>query len=287
MSGHAGNTSHHFARRMALVQPNAVGALLRAGSDPSIISFAGGYPDGMLFPRAELDALYHTAIVEQGRTSLQYTITEGDPRLRTALAKRYARENLTLNEDHILILQGSQQGLDLVAKLLINIGDTIITERPTFLGAMIAFNPCEPRYEDVPIDAEGMRTDILEHKLKKGLKPKFVYTIPDFQNPTGATLSHERRKHLVALASHYDFMILEDTAYRPLRYEGNAPQTLLSLDREDRVIHLGSFSKILAPGMRLGWAIASPAIIGSPQTRCRYAVQHAQYDGCRILSGTA
>ncbi len=252
------NHTHHLARRMALVQPNAVGALLRAGSDPGIISFAGGYPDGSLFPCAELAALYHHAIIEQGRTSLQYTIAEGDPALRGALAARYG---MPFTLDDVLILQGSQQGLDLVAKLLINPGDVIVTERPTFLGAMIAFNPCEPRYVDVPIDGEGMITDVLEQKLKQGLRPKFVYTIPDFQNPTGATLSTERRKHLMALALQHDFLILEDTAYRPLRYSGEAPPSLLSLDQEDRVIHLGSFSKVLAPGMRLGWAIASRPMI--------------------------
>lgn len=253
------NHTRHLARRMDLVQPNAVGALLRAGADPSIISFAGGYPDGTLFPRQELDALYHTAITEQGRTSLQYTVAEGDPALRGAIA---ARCGTAFTADDVLILQGSQQGLDLVAKLLINPGDLIVTERPTFLGAMIAFNPCEPRYADVPADADGMITEVLEQKLRQGLKPKFVYTIPDFQNPTGATLSAERRKHLMALASRFDFLVLEDTAYRPLRYHGDAPPTLLSLDHESRVIHLGSFSKVLAPGLRLGWAIASRGLIG-------------------------
>jgi 2-aminoadipate transaminase len=253
--------THHLARRMEGVQPNAVGALLRAGSDPSIISFAGGYPDGTLFPKAELDALYHHAITAQARTALQYTIAEGDPKLRQALAARYSAQGTQVEFDDVLILQGSQQGLDLTAKLLINPGDVIVTERPTFLGAMIAFNPCEPKYADVPIDADGMRTDVLEDMLNKGLKPKFVYTIPDFQNPTGATLSTERRKHLVALASRHDFMMLEDTAYRPLRYEGQSPPTLLSLDQEGRVIHLGSFSKIVAPGMRLGWVIAARPII--------------------------
>jgi 2-aminoadipate transaminase len=249
---------HHLARRMALVQPNAVGALLRAGADPGIVSFAGGYPDGALFPKAELDALYHHAITEQGSTSLQYTVAEGDPALRAALATRYGAP---FTPDDVLILQGSQQGLDLVAKLLVNPGDVIVTERPTFLGAMIGFNPCEPRYVDVPIDGEGMITEMLEQKLDQSLRPKFVYTIPDFQNPTGANLSIERRKHLVTLASEFDFLILEDTAYRPLRYRGDAPPSLLSLDHEGRVIHLGSFSKVLAPGMRLGWAIASRPMI--------------------------
>jgi 2-aminoadipate transaminase len=254
-------TSYHYARRMNSVQPNAVGELLRQGSDPAITSFAGGYPDGSLFPKSELDALYHRAVVEQGRTSLQYTVSDGDPALRRALVARCAKQNVQRSIDSVLILHGSQQGLDLVAKMLVDPGDVIVTERPTFLGAMIAFNPCEPQYVDIPIDAEGLRVDVLEEKLRAGLKPKFIYTIPDFQNPSGAALSLERRKHLVALASRYDFLILEDTAYRPLRFKGVEPPSLLSLDQEGRVIHLGSFSKILAPGMRLGWVIADPRII--------------------------
>jgi 2-aminoadipate transaminase len=252
---------HHFARRMDGIKPNAVAELLRQGSDPAITSFAGGYPDGTLFPRAELDALYHRAVTEQGRTSLQYTVSEGDPALRRALATRYAKQGVQRGVDDILILHGSQQGLDLVAKLLVDPGDFVVTERPTFLGALIAFNPCEPLYVDIPIDAEGLRVDVLEEKLRAGLKPKFIYTIPDFQNPSGAAMSLERRKHLVTLASRYDFLILEDTAYRPLRFKGAEPPTLLSLDQEGRVIHLGSFSKVLAPGMRLGWVIADREIV--------------------------
>jgi hypothetical protein len=137
----------------------------------------------------------------------------------------------------------------------------VVTESPTFLGAMIAFNPSQPKYVGIPMDEHGMKTDVLEQKLKQGLRPKLLYTIPEFQNPTGVTLSAERRKHLIALANQYDFYILEDTAYRELRYSGVEPPTLKSLDTQDRVILLGSFSKVLVPGMRLGWAIGSAAMI--------------------------
>jgi 2-aminoadipate transaminase len=251
----------HFAQRMETMQPNAVGELLKLGADPALISFAGGYPDGSLFPVEQLNDVYRIAILERGKQSLQYTVSDGDPKLREQLAKRISAKGTPCSTDNVLILQGSQQGLDLVAKLLVDPDDTIVTESPTFLGALIAFNPCQPRYVGIPLDDEGMITDMLEKQLKDGLRPKFLYTIPDFQNPTGVTMSHERRKHLMALANQYDFIILEDTAYRELRYHGESPPTLKSMDTQERVIMLGSFSKILAPGMRLGWVIASVQII--------------------------
>ena len=254
-------SSIHFAQRMETVQPNAIGELLKFGADPGLISFAGGYPDGSLFPLTQLNEVYQTAILQNGAQALQYTVSDGDPKLRAQLAARSSRKGTICTVDNILILQGSQQGLDLVAKMLIDPCDTIVTESPTFLGAMIAFNPCQPRYVGIPMDEHGMKTDVLEQKLKQGLKPRMLYTIPEFQNPTGVTMSLERRKHLIALANQYDFNILEDTAYRELRYSGVEPATLRSLDTEDRVILLGSFSKVLAPGMRLGWAIGSVSMI--------------------------
>jgi 2-aminoadipate transaminase len=156
----------------------------------------------------------------------------------------------------VLILQGSQQGLDLAGKMLIDRGDVVVTENPTFLGAFIAFNPYEPRYAGVAMDEDGLDTDDLERALKAAPAAKLLYTIPDFQNPTGVSMSLPRRKKLMELASRHNLIILEDTAYRELRFEGDAPPTLKS-----RVILLGSFSKILAPGMRLGWAVASTGLI--------------------------
>ena len=163
--------------------------------------------------------------------------------------------------DDVLILHGAQQGLDLVAKLLINPGDVIVTENPTFLGALIAFNPCQPEYAAVEMDSDGMDVDALEATLRGTDNVKFIYVIPDFQNPTGVSLSLERRKRIIELANEFDVLILEDSPYRELRFEGEAQPTLASLDTEDRVIHLGSFSKILAPGVRLGWVSAAPEIL--------------------------
>jgi 2-aminoadipate transaminase len=247
----------HFANRMARVKPSAIRELLRLGAQPDIISFGGGYPDPALFPLEKLAVVFQEAILGQGRSALQYTVSTGLPRLREQLAVRMAREQIRCSADNVLILQGAQQGLDLVAKMLIDKDDTIVTENPTFLGALIAFNPCEPRYLAVRTDEEGMDVDQLEHLLKRHSRSKLLYTMPDFQNPTGVTLSLARRRRLIELANRFDLIVLEDTPYREIRFEGEPIPTLKSLDTEERVIYLGSFSKILAPGLRLGWTVAS------------------------------
>jgi 2-aminoadipate transaminase len=250
-----------FASRMKHVKPSAIREVLRFGADPSIISFGGGYPDATLFPLEQLDAVFSRSILEHGRDTLQYTVSNGPPHLRVQIATRMANEGVSCTEDNVLILQGGQQGLDLVAKLLVDKGDVVITEDPTFLGGLIAFNPCEPTYACVGMDDEGMDTDALERVLTTHPGAKFIYTIPDFQNPTGVTMSLRRRRHLVELANRFDVIILEDSPYRETRFEGTSPPTIKSLDTEGRVIYLGSFSKILAPGLRLGWAVASVDII--------------------------
>ena len=253
--------SRQLASRMKQVQPSAIRDLLQLGADPRITSFAGGYPDATLFPLDQLAQVFETAIRGRGRDTLQYTVSNGMLRLRELVATRLARDKMTVSADNILILQGSQQGLDLVAKMYIDKGDVIVTESPTFLGALIAFNPCEPRYAGARMDSDGMDMDDLERLLKRNPGVKLLYTIPDFQNPTGATMSLPRRQRLIELANAHDFMILEDTAYRELRYEGEPVPTLKSLDTQDRVICLGTFSKILSPGLRIGWAAASTGII--------------------------
>jgi 2-aminoadipate transaminase len=246
------------ARRMNFVKPNAIGELLKQGADPSLISFAGGYPDASSFPTEKLDGVFHEVIMNQGQVALQYSVSDGPLKFREQIAGRMRTRGLDCEAEHVLVLQGSQQGLDLVAKMLIDPGDVIVTESPTFLGALVAFNPCEPRYAGVRMDVDGMDMHHLEHILKTNTDVKLIYTIPDFQNPTGVTLSAERRKRLIELANQFNVVVLEDTAYRDLRFSGDAPPTIKSLDTEGRVIMLGSFSKILAPGLRIGWAVASP-----------------------------
>ena len=249
-----------FARRAQRIQPSAIREFLALAGQSGITSFAGGYPDPTLFPIDELHKIYDGLLAPENATTLQYAASEGLPELRAQVAARLTADGMPCTADDVLITQGGQQGLDLVPKLFVDPGDVIVTERPTFLGALIAFNPCEPEYRSVPMDDEGMDMAALEQVLATTERVKLVYTVPDFQNPTGRTMSLERRRRLVDLAREHDVVILEDTPYRELRYEGERQPSIKSLDTEGRVIHLGSFSKILAPGLRLGWLLASPQI---------------------------
>jgi 2-aminoadipate transaminase len=249
-----------FARRAERVQPSAIREFLALAGDPRITSFAGGYPDPTLFPMDELHQIYDELLSAGNASALQYTASDGLPALRALVAARLTTDGMTCSADDVLITQGGQQGLDLTAKLFIDPGDVIVTERPTFLGALIAFNPCEPDYRSVPMDEEGMDTGALEEVLRRTERVKLIYTVPDYQNPTGRTMSLARRRRLIELAEEYDVVVLEDTPYRELLYEGERVPTIKSLDTSGRVVHLGSFSKILAPGLRLGWALATPEI---------------------------
>ena len=246
-----------FADRMELVRPSAIRGLLRFGADPELISFGGGYPDPDLFPMAQMREVFDR-LLSGDRSVLQYTLSDGLPRLREQVAERMTRDGVACTAADVLILQGAQQGLDLAAKLVLDPGDVVITENPTFLGALIAFNPYQPEYAAVRTDDDGMDTDDLERVLAANPRAKLIYAVPDFQNPTGVTLSLERRRRLVELANRYDVLVIEDSPYRELRFAGDPVPTLKSLDPEGRVVFLGSFSKILAPGMRLGWSVASP-----------------------------
>ncbi len=250
-----------YAQRMNKVRPSAIGELLALGADPSIISFGGGYPDATLFPADKLDAIFHDIIKTPGGAALQYAPSNGLPHLRDQIARLMSEDGTHCTGDDVLILQGSQQGLDFAARMLIDPDDVIVTEDPTFLGALIAFQPSQPEYAVVPVDADGMQTELLETVLKANPRARMIYTIPDFQNPTGVTLSLARRKQLIALANAYDLIVLEDTPYRHIRFSGETLPTLKSLDTQGRVIHLGSFSKVLVPGLRVGWAVAAPALI--------------------------
>jgi 2-aminoadipate transaminase len=254
--------SFKLAQRMANVRPSAIGELLALGADPSIISFGGGYPDATLFPADQLAAIFDDIIRAPGGAAMQYAPSNGLPHLRDQIAALMSEDGTPCSGDDVLILQGSQQGLDFSARMLIDPDDVIITEDPTFLGALIAFEPSQPRYAVVPVDAEGMETARLKAVLEANSRARMIYTVPDFQNPTGVTMSLERRKELIALANTFDVIVLEDTPYRHIRFSGQQLPTLKSLDTEGRVIHLGSFSKVLVPGLRIGWAVAAPALLG-------------------------
>lgn len=244
-----------FANRMDLVKPSAIRELLKLGADPEVIAFGGGFPDPDLFPVDKLKNVLDAVMDKHGKQALQYATTEGLPALREKLVKRMGAAGVKCTFDELVIIQGAQQSMDLIGKMFIDKGDTIVVERPTFLGALVAFNPFEPNYVDIPVDRDGMRTDMLERALAENPGAKLIYTIPEFQNPSGMTMSLERRKRLIELAEKYDVMILEDSPYREIRYEGETLPLLKSLDTTGRVIHVGSFSKILCPGMRLGWMV--------------------------------
>lgn len=253
--------TQRYAQRMANVRASAIGELLALGADPSIISFGGGYPDATLFPTDQLDAIFHDVIRAPGGVAMQYAPSNGLPHLRDQIARLMTEDGTPCSGEDVLILQGSQQGLDFAARMLIDPGDVIITEDPTFLGALIAFEPSQPRYAVVPVDGDGMQTELLESILAANPRARMVYTVPDFQNPTGVTMSLARRQQLIALANRHDLIVLEDTPYRHIRFSGQNLPTLKSLDTEGRVIHLGSFSKVLVPGLRIGWAVAAPDLI--------------------------
>lgn len=253
--------THRYAQRMAKVRPSAIGELLALGADPSIISFGGGYPDASLFPAAQLDAIFHDILRAPGGAAMQYAPSNGLPHLRDQIAGLMTADGTPCGGDDVLILQGSQQGLDFAARMLIDPDDVILTEDPTFLGALIAFEPSQPRYAVVPMDSDGMQTDRLDAILAANPRARMIYTVPDFQNPTGVTLSLSRRKHLIDIANRHDLIVLEDTPYRHIRFTGQNLPTLKSLDTQGRVIHLGSFSKVLVPGLRIGWAVAAPDLL--------------------------
>ena len=250
-----------FSEKMKVVKPSAIDELLALGADKSIISFGGGYPDASLFPKNKLIKVFSEIINDPSGASMQYAPSDGLPKLREQIANLMTLDGTPCDAKDVLILHGSQQGFDLVSKMFIDPGDVLITEDPTFLGALIAFNLNQPNYKAVPIDDDGMRTDLLKKVLEENPKTKMIYTIPDFQNPTGVPLSLTRRKQLINLANLHDVVILEDTPYRHIRFEGESLPTLKSMDTQNRVIHLGSFSKILVPGLRIGWAVAEANLI--------------------------
>lgn len=251
----------HLPSRMDLVRPSVIRELLALAADPEIISFGGGYPDPSLFPIAELAEAYQTALLDHGATALQYATTEGIDRLREQIAEMMRGDGVTCGPEHIIVVQGAQQAIDLAGRLWLEPGDVVITESPSFLGGIVGLNPYEPEYRSVRTDEQGMDPDHLEQVLRANPRAKLIYTIPDFHNPTGYTLSLERRARIVELAREYDVIILEDTPYRELRYTAHALPTLKSFDTDGHVYYIGSFSKTLAPGLRTGWIVAPPSAI--------------------------
>ncbi len=259
-----------YARRTKGITSSQIRELLKITQRPGMISFAGGLPAPDVFPIQRFEEACHKVLTQQAASALQYGATEGYEPLRELIASNMARYGIKAKIENVLITSGSQQALDLIGKLFINAGDRVLVEAPTYLGALQAFNVYGAEYVSVPVDDNGLRTDLVERPLRSG--PKFMYILPNFQNPAGTTLSEGRRHQLVLLADRYGIPIVEDDPYGQLRYEGEHLSPLVVLDRENlrrdngysigNVIYLSTFSKTLAPGLRLGWIVAPPEIIG-------------------------
>lgn len=250
-----------YANRMNYVKASEIRELLKLTEQPGIISFGGGFPAPELFPVNEMIEISKKVMENNGAQALQYGPTEGYRPLREAIAKRMGKVQVDAQVEDILVTSGSQQGLDFAAKVFIDPGDYIIIEKPSYLGAINAFRAYEPNFIDIELEDDGMNMEQLEKALKENEKVKFIYVIPDFQNPSGKTWSIEKRKKLVELANKYDIAIVEDNPYGELRYEGELFPAIKHFDTEGRVIFLGTFSKIFCPGLRLGWIDAHPDVL--------------------------
>jgi 2-aminoadipate transaminase len=250
--------SSRYTRRATAIQSSAIRELLKVTQRPDVISFAGGLPAPELFPIPEIQSACTKVLAEQGPAALQYSATEGYFPLREWIAADLKRHGVVAGPENVLITSGSQQALDLLGKLLLNPGDLVVVEAPTYVGGLQAFNLYEAEYWAVPVDDQGVRTELLEEALRA--RPKFLYILPNFQNPSGVTMSLQRRQELLTLASRYDVPVVEDDPYGELRYQGEPVSPLMLLDREN-VIYLSTFSKTLSPGLRLGWIVAPAEVI--------------------------
>jgi 2-aminoadipate transaminase len=260
------NIERLFSKRITRMRASEIRELLKIIKIPGMISFAGGLPNPKAFPFEAIQECINKIFDEYPEKAFQYGTTEGSTQLRGELAKRMRKKKKINCELHnLLITSGAQQGLSLVALTFLDPGDTYLTSVPAYLGAVQAFHAFEANCESIPMDEEGLDLDSLRRNLERlrrtGINPKFLYTVPTFQNPSGETMSLNHRKELLNIASEYDFIIVEDDPYGELIFEGDFIPPIKSLDEKGRVIYLSTFSKILAPGFRLGWMIASRSIL--------------------------
>ncbi len=253
---------YKFTESIASLAPSAIREILKYSSVPGMISFAAGNPSPEAFPIKDIERITQNILQKNPITALQYSITEGYGPLRDTM-KQYMKEkwNSFGENDELIITSGAQQVMDLMTKAFVEKGDTIICEKPTFIGSLNAFRSYGANLVGVEIDDDGMNIDSLEKALNENRNAKFIYTIPNFQNPSGVTMSLEKRKAIYALAKKYGVIILEDNPYGEIRFAGKDIQTIKSLDTDGLVVYAGSFSKVLSPGMRVGYAIGDKRII--------------------------
>jgi 2-aminoadipate transaminase len=254
-----------FARRTQVMKSSAMRDLMAITARPDIISLAGGLPDTSTFPAEDFAALMARVAVDASARALQYGPTEGLDEVKECIAQVMAAEGMHVETDDLLVTTGGQQVIDLVCKTLLDPGDVVIAEAPTYPGAVPVFVSYQADVVQIELDDGGMRIDVLQAELERldreGRVPKFIYTVPSFQNPAGVTLALERRRELVRIARERELLVLEDNPYGLLRYEGDPLPTLFSLDGGEYVIYLGTFSKILSPGLRLGWTAAPRPVL--------------------------
>lgn len=247
-----------FSDRISDVPRSFIREILKVALQPSMISFAGGLPNRAFFPQAELIAATSEVFQRQGRDIFQYSNSEGDLALREMIAARYRRRGLEISTDSILVTSGSQQGLDLLAKILLNEGDGLIIEEPGYLGAIQAFSIFRPRFLPVPVSSEGMDLDCFADTVRNG-QPKLIYTVPNFQNPSGITYGEDNRRGIAEILQVGNAYLIEDDPYGELRFRGERQTSFFEL-APDNTILLGSFSKVVVPGFRIGWLVAPPHI---------------------------
>ncbi|HLV35685.1 MAG TPA: PLP-dependent aminotransferase family protein [Spirillospora sp.] len=256
-----------FAARTAYMKRSTIREILKLTARPDVISFAGGLPAPEFFPVERVQEAVDLALSERGQVALQYSTTEGMPELRELIAARLSDARLTISPDNILITTGSQQGLDLIGRVLVDEGDRVVVENPTYLGMLMAWRPYALRYIPAPTDTDGLNVDALEPLLQQ--KPKLIYVVPNYQNPGGFTLSVERRERLVQLLARYEVPLVEDNPYGELCFSGSPRPSILSIDANNlgistpdgHVIYVGTFSKVLSPGLRIGYVVATEQVI--------------------------
>jgi len=253
--------SFQFATRTKGLRSSAIRDLLKVTEMPHMLSLAGGLPTPDSFPLADLRREADRLLGEFGPRVVQYSATDGVPELRTWLSEKYSLElgRPVAVDGQIVVTHGSQQALDLLAKILIDPGDVVVSESPAYLGAVQSLELFEPRFEVIPGDENGMQVELLAERLAAGLRPKLVYVVPNFHNPSGATLSLERRRLLAALADQYELLIIEDDPYGAIRFDGEPLPAVAAFT--ERCVHLSTFSKIVAPGFRVGWMIGPPEVM--------------------------
>ena len=253
---------YYFSKRISGLQPSAIREILKATQDPAIIPFAAGNPDAASFPIEEVKRISAEIFETAPVTALQYGVTEGYRPLIERLTKFVKdRYNIGKDFDSLIVTSGAQQVMDLATKALCDLGDTVICECPSFIGSLNCFRSYGCKLAGVPVEADGMNIEKLEEAIKNATNPRFIYTIPNFQNPSGATMSLEKRKAVYALAKKYGLLILEDNPYGDLRVSGEDIPSIKSFDEDGIVIYAGSFSKLLAPGIRVGYIVAPSPII--------------------------